>query len=261
MYECKICGEEYKGIASHVYQSHGLPISDYYTEYIDPEDRLCSECGDKCDWKGKGVEEAHYTFCSCSCTNSGENHPLWGKSREFTEEWKQKIAEAHEGRNWPDEHGQKISEALKGKPKSQAHIRKVSEALSGRSLSELQKEKLRGPRPHTRGENNHRWKSEEEEEAYEEYCRKVDNETRQLANTLREIPWGECHYCSCSLVELVDKKSRFYLTVDHQTPKIYGFENGIDPEVIGREENRVLCCRSCNTKKGPRTAEEFEKEA
>jgi hypothetical protein len=55
---------------------------------------------------------------------------------------KQRMSEAHKGKQLSEEHKRKMSEAKKGKPKSEEHKKKLSEALKGKHLSEEHKKKM-----------------------------------------------------------------------------------------------------------------------
>ena len=55
------------------------------------------------------------------------------KRNPFTDEHKEKLAEANRGKKQSQDSKDKISKALKGKPKSAEHNKKVSEAMKGKA--------------------------------------------------------------------------------------------------------------------------------
>ena len=98
--------------------------------------------------------------------------------------------------------------------------------------------------------------------------RKGDLETKdkwKIANVLAQRSGWICGYCGCNLVPFGEDDKYCYLTngkwvlvdgffwsyLDHKIPVARGGNNDI--------ENMVLSCRSCNRRKGKKTAEEFSK--
>lgn len=93
--KCEICGNEYKYLSSHVANRGDHPSWDEY----------------------KGM------YPNAKSGMEGENHPMYGKTREHSEETKQKISEALQGENHP----------FYGKKRSEETIRKMIENRPGMS--------------------------------------------------------------------------------------------------------------------------------
>lgn len=86
----------------------------------------------------------------------------------------------------------------------------------------------------------------------------------EIARVLANKTGWICCYCGCNLIpvgeddkycSLIDGKwilaeGYFWLELDHKVPVARGGNNDI--------ENMVLSCRSCNRRKGKKTAEEFQ---
>jgi len=82
-----------------------------------------------------------------SLHNSGKSNPMFGKH--FSEEYRNKLSEAHKGKHFTEEHKRKLSEGLKGKTPwnkgkslSEETKRKMSEARKGKPKTEETKLKL-----------------------------------------------------------------------------------------------------------------------
>lgn len=71
---------------------------------------------------------------------SGENHPLYGKSR--SEETKRKIGESNKGKKHSQKTIKKISESKTGKPKSDEHKKSLSKSLLGKKKTDEHRKKL-----------------------------------------------------------------------------------------------------------------------
>lgn len=65
------------------------------------------------------------------------------RNRILTEEWKQKISEAHKGKKLTHDHSVQISKALTGRKRSKSECENISKGLQGRIFSEATKEKMR----------------------------------------------------------------------------------------------------------------------
>jgi hypothetical protein len=96
-----------------------------------------------------GYEHSEETKRKLSISRSGENNPLYGKSR--SKETRRKISEGHKGKTLPKEIKRKISEAQKGKTHSQETRRKISEGHKGKTVSEETRRKISISKS---GENN-----------------------------------------------------------------------------------------------------------
>ena len=60
---------------------------------------------------------------------------------------------------------------------------------------------------------------------------------------------GHCWYCGIALKFYEDRNEADTFCIDHVCPQIKGGDSSI--------ENLVPCCRSCNSKKGNKSVEEF----
>ena len=63
---------------------------------------------------------------------SGEKNPMYGKTRTFSEETKQKMGKAFRGKNLSEEHKEKISKSHKGKTHNQEARKKMRKKAEGR---------------------------------------------------------------------------------------------------------------------------------
>lgn len=75
-------------------------------------------------------------------TVSGKNNPMYGKTRNFSEETKEKMGKAFRGKTLSEKHKQKISEAHEGKTHSEEVKKRLSEIHKGKTLSEEHKKKM-----------------------------------------------------------------------------------------------------------------------
>jgi len=95
---------------------------------------------------------------------------------------------------------------------------------------------------------------------YREYKLAVDRETNKHINTLRDKWDGKCYYTGIELTSNPkDYNNPLYYTIDHKNAVLYGYLNGISPEIIGAEDNLCICSRSANSKKQHLTEKEFIK--
>ena len=71
-----------------------------------------------------------------------EHEILHNKGKQFSEEHKNKLSEAHKGKQFSEEHKNKISETLKGKKRSKETRKKISEAKKGKKRSKETRKKI-----------------------------------------------------------------------------------------------------------------------
>lgn len=72
--------------------------------------------------------------------------------------------------------------------------------------------------------------------------------SKKKINEVRERSGNKCHYCS--FIFLGGETGGQQATVDHLTPKKQKGSNHI--------ENLVLCCKSCNSRKGSMNENDFK---
>lgn len=189
-----------------------------YREYI------CETCG-ATFLSNKGCRTRQPRYCSATCC--GKAHA------------KMKVCAycGTEFYNWTrDKYCSKAcaSAALRGVPLSAEHRRKLSEA--------------RKASPKCHGENLYNWKGGEATrlERVRQYCHKrrtsqhipVDSTYLRL---MRRVTKNRCFYCGEDMGN--------FPTIEHLTPVSRGGDN--------QRWNLVLACKSCNSKKGAKTFEEY----
>lgn len=280
--ECEKCGNKYdgfSGIAKHLSFFHEITGKDYYLKYLlnNKSESICNRDGCSNTAVFKTLTEGFSEFCGVSCASK----------RMPSEKTKERMSESHKGKEMSENHCRKISESLEGRTLSEDHIRATSEGLKGREFSDEHKQKIRESklgrknpmygkefsdehvekiRKKNSGEDHPQWKDPEFVEEFNNYCRKVNAETRKWKDELDKMNVDTCYYCGVNFNKYIkenqemipeDHPDSCLVTIDHKIPKIYGFENDIDPEIIGHINNLEVCCKSCNSSKQTRTESEF----
>jgi hypothetical protein len=95
------------------------------------------------------------------------------------------------------------------------------------------------------------------------YKKKVDSITRRNKKTLYEN-WNGNDYYDDEVIKTYLAHShthRFYPCIDHKISVFYGFNNNIDPEIIGDIDNLCITKRYLNSIKGSLIEEEFIKKS
>lgn len=68
MKKCRICGKEFKGLYSHIRQTHTITRKEYYDMFFKSENEgKCLECGKQTKFKNRG--EGYRLFCSPECSH------------------------------------------------------------------------------------------------------------------------------------------------------------------------------------------------
>lgn len=141
----KFCRKECQAL-SHGESIKGEKHHNYGRDLVD---KVCEWCGgDYSDYPYKRERFCKEECCSAYLKDvrtgvTGEDHPGYGY--EHTEEEKQAISEAHEGRELSEEHKQKLSEILTGRTITEEHRKNMAEAKRGFTHTQESKEKMGKP--------------------------------------------------------------------------------------------------------------------
>lgn len=114
-----------------------------------------------------------------------------------------------------------------------------------------------------------KWVPLEKLSEYERYKRRVKKETRRWRTELFSKWDGKDYYTGEKLITYEEWKSKcngqhvsknkLQPTVDHKISVVYGFNNGIDAEVIGNINNLCVCARDTNVRKNCQTSKQYTK--
>ena len=103
------------------------------------------------------------------------------------------------------------------------------------------------------------WTNSEDIRAFEKYRRLCIIETNKHKKELFDSWDGLCYYTNEKLITNISEyNDPLYRTIDHKISIFHGFLNDIDPLIIGNIDNLCICSRSCNSRKGVNTDNEFK---
>jgi len=111
-------------------------------------DNLTEEKAYMREWALINVHYPKLTNLKCSYgegVGSGKQHPMYGETRNFGEEWRKNMSDAHKGKTLSEEHKTKISEGNKGKSfeHTEESKQRISNTLKGSSWGVERKRKYR----------------------------------------------------------------------------------------------------------------------
>lgn len=219
--ECPTCGKilgNEHGMKIHHARSHG--------ESIVEEESSCERCGNSFSYNPTYSDGK---YCSPACFHESGH----------SEESKDAISEANSGREvtWKE---------------------KISESHKGKTHTEEAKEKMRGPRPSLRGENNPMSREEVRQKMVENLPDRSGGNhpnwegghesyygpswTFELKEKVRERDNRTCQDCGVEEAELPQR-----LDIHHKIPfRLFGVEKH---EKANEIENLISLCRSCHGKR------------
>lgn len=94
---------------------------------------------------------------------------------------------------------------------------------------------------------------------FKQYYRIVRNITKKHKKELIDNWDGICYYTKQTLIFGENYNDPLYPVIDHKISIYYGFNNKIDPEIIGNIDNLCFCSREINTRKGVTCEKAFKR--
>ncbi|QLD87157.1 HNH endonuclease [Natronomonas halophila] len=188
--------------------------------------RTQQEMADACDVSPRTIREWMNRHGIETRDLEGEDHPLYGKER--AEDVKERISETLAGREFDEETRAKMSDAHSGKDLSEEQKRRISAALRNHEKSETTRQRMSESRL---GEDNPRWKG-----GHSRNYGPGWTAAREAVRNRDEV----CRNCGAD-------RSSSILEVHHIIPvREFQQSDEIPTEEAHDERNLVLLCRNCH---------------